>query len=381
MQVIAIVPLFWYNLTKAVVKLKKQNKLNNEQILNILIQYSKQLKLTENEVKLNTDIVDIKFLGTKQETIQIDGYERKIDKYIFLVEKEMDVPGSKNKERITRKEYYEESDLLAVEDEKFDKFGLIPPKEHMKKENIEDLEMLIENNPNPKSLSELENEKIKKLAKVLNKKPEELKATSEIDVNSPILNPEQTDGKTELKLDEKVTQTETFADIVPDVKKYKRVIVDYSERVKGGSGKFSFIGIDEKGNKEVIDSLIPTQGTNPTNDIVTIDRNGDNVEQEQVSSLYCVKGRPDEGFSFKLDEYGIPKVSYVRGIKSKEYLAGQVQTNNLKPTTLEVKNMMDKTKNTSVIDEVGKAKKEIESNDKNTNIKNIDENPNNDIEI
>lgn len=381
MQVIAIVPLFWYNLTKAVVKLKKQNKLNNEQILSILSQYSKQLKLTENEVKLNTDIVDIKFLGTKQETIQIDGYERKIDKYIFLVEKEMDVPGSKNKERITRKEYYEESDLLAVEDEKFDKFGLIPAKEHMEKESIEDLEMLIENNPNPKSLSELENERIKKLAKLLNKKPEELKATSEIDVNSPILNPEQTDGKTELKLDEKITQTETFADIVPGVKKYKRVIVDYSERVKGGSGKFSFIGIDEKGNKEVIDSLIPTQGTNPTNDIVTIDRNGDNVEQEQVSSLYRVKGRPDEGFSFKLDEYGIPKVSYVRGIESKEYLAGQVQTTNLKPTTLEVKNMMDKTKNTSVIDEVGKAKKEIESNDKNTNIKNIDENPNNDIEI
>lgn len=361
--------------------LKKQNKLNNEQILIILRQYSKQLKLTENEVKLNTDIVDIKFLGTKSESIQIDGYERKIDRYIFLVEKEMDVPGSVNNERMIRKEYYEESDLLAVEDEKFEKFGLIPTKEHIEKETVEDLEGLLENNSNPKSLSQLENERIKKLAKLLNKKPEELKATCEININDPIFAPEQTDGKTELKLDQKVTQTETFADIVPDVKKYKRVIVDYSERVKGGRGKFSFIGIDEKGNREVINSLIPTQGTNPTNDIVTINHNGDNVEQEQVSSLYSVRGRTDEGFSCKLDEYGIPQVSYVRGIKSKEYLAGQIQTTNLKPTTLEVKNMMDKTKNASVKEEVGKAKEEINSKGKNTNIRNIDDNPNNDIYI
>lgn len=362
--------------------MKNKNKLKDEEILNILQQYAKNLQLTENEVKLNTDIIDIKFLGTKQETIKIDGYERNIDKYIFLVEKEMDVPDSKNKERIVRKEYYEESDLLAVEDEQFDRFGIIPAKEHMGENFTEDLEALLQESKGGKSIIELENEKIKRLSRLLNKKAEKIKVMSEIDVNKPIIfNKEEIRGKTELNLNEKVTQTETFADIVPNARKYKKIIVDYSEKIEGGNGKFSFIGIDENGKGEVIDSLIPIQGTNPTNDIITVDRNGDNVEQEQVSAMYTVKGRPDEGFTFKLDEYGIPKVSYLRGIKSKEYLAGQVQTTNLKPTTLEVKSIMDKTKNTSVIDEVGKAKQEIKSNSKNTNINNIDNDPNNDIDI
>lgn len=358
--------------------MKSQYKLSDNEILNILRQQINNIRLTETEVKLNTDIVDVRFLGIEPEIIQIDGYDRKIDRYIFLIEKEMDNPNSNNKERIIIKEYYKDTELLAVDDGKYSKkFGLIPSEKYVNKAEIEDLQIIIANNTN-KSLSDLEKKEIKKIAKLLNKKPEELHCISEIDTNALITS---MNGKTELNLNEKITETETFADIVPDVKKYKKVIVDYSERIKGGSGKFSFIGIDERGSKEVINSLIPTQGINPTNDIVTINHNGDTVQEEQPSSIYSVKGRPDEGFMFKLDQYGIPNVSYVRGMKSKVYLAGQVKTSNIKPTTLEVRKMMDKTKNTSVIDEVGKAKKEVKATNQHTNINNIDDNPNNDIEI
>lgn len=190
-------------------------------------------------------------------------------------------------------------------------------------------------------------------------------------------------SKQEIDPNAKVTQTETLADMIPEIKEkgIVKVGVVFSDHSKGQSGRFSFVGLDKDGNIHSIDSLENTQGTTTGQTVTSINsRDGSVVEEEQVAGMVRINGRSrtngqEEMLSVKIGQYGTLEVDYVRADLSKDkderYLSAPIETKNQRPTTKSVREMMDKTKNTEIEDELERSEGEIER-DGETEIENMD---------
>ena len=97
---------------------------------------------------------------------------------------------------------------------------------------------------------------------------------------------EKVTNKQELDPNTRVTQTETLADMIPEIKEkgIVKIGVVYSEHSKGQNGRFSFVGLDKDGQIHNIDSLENTQGTTTGQTVTSINsRDGSVVEEEQVA--------------------------------------------------------------------------------------------------
>ena len=187
----------------------------------------------------------------------------------------------------------------------------------------------------------------------------------------------------------KVTGTETLADMIPEIKQkgYEKIIVDYSDHSKGQSGKFTFYGIDEKGVAHPLESLENTQGTTTGQTVTSINsRDGSVIEEEQVAGLVRINGRSsmngqEEMLSLKTGPYGTIEVDYVRAElgkdKKERYISAPIETRNQKSTTREVRDFMDKHKNTEIDDELNRAEPELDR-DGETEMRNIDDTASND---
>lgn len=196
-------------------------------------------------------------------------------------------------------------------------------------------------------------------------------------------------NKQEIDPNAKVTQGETLADMIPEIKQkgIVKVGVVYSDHSKGQNGRFSFVGIDKDGQIQTIDSLQNTQGATTGQTITSINsRDGSVVEQEQVSGLVKIGGRStangqEEMLSVRVGQYGILEVDYVRADLSRDkderYLSAPIETKNQKPTTKEVREVMDKNRNTEIEGELERADEEIER-DGDAELRNIDDTASND---
>ena len=196
-------------------------------------------------------------------------------------------------------------------------------------------------------------------------------------------------NKQEIDPNSRVTQGETLADMIPEIKEkgIVKVGVVYSDYSKGQNGKFSFVGIDKNGQIQTIDSLENTQGATTGQTITSINsRDGSLVEQEQVSGLVRINGRSttngqEEMLSVRVGQYGILEVDYVRADlsreKSERYLSAPIETKNQRPTSREVRDVMDKNRNTEIEGELERAEGEIER-DEDTQLRNIDDTASND---
>lgn len=196
-------------------------------------------------------------------------------------------------------------------------------------------------------------------------------------------------NKQELDPNTRVTQTETIADMIPELKEkgIVKVGVVYSDHSKGQSGRFSFVGIDKDGNIHKIDSLQNIEGATTGQTVTSINsRDGSVVEQEQVAGMVRINGRSrangqEEYLSVKIGNYGIIEVDYVRADLSKDkderYLSAPIETQNMRPTTREVREVMDKHKNTEIDTEIERADENIDEKGK-TEIENIDDIASND---
>ena len=213
------------------------------------------------------------------------------------------------------------------------------------------------------------------------KEDEEVKSYSEIESKQNVF--DKITNKQEIDPNVKVTQTETLADMIPEVKQkgFVKIGVVYSEKVKGGSGRFSFVGITQDGDIELIDGLQNIEGSTTGQTVTSINsRDGSVVEQEQVAGMVRlnrgVTNGQEEFLSLKVGQYGILEVDYVRADlsadKSNRYFSAPIETQSIKPTTKEVREFMDKTKNTSLSDEQKRANPEL-SRDGETQIENIDD--------
>ena len=217
---------------------------------------------------------------------------------------------------------------------------------------------------------------------------DEIESYSEIDTDqTPTF--EKLTNKQELDANVRVTQTETLADLIPEIKEkgIEKIGVVYSDHSKGQSGRFSFIGIDKDGNLQTIDSLENIDGTTTGQKVTSINSvDGSVVEQEQVAGMVRLGDRgttngEEEYLSVRQGDYGIIEVDYVRADLSKpedeRYISAPIETKNIYPTTREVREFMDRSKNTEIDDELRRANPEIERDGK-TEARNIDDTASND---
>ena len=307
------------------------------------------------------------------------------------------------KERIVYEIYDEDSNLIALVDETgkvqfepsyieslkeidenyFDTLGLENAEFELPEELGKDDLVL-----NGEELSIEENKKkLEEISKVVDSK--NINSYSELQTDQTVAF-EKITNKQELDPNVKVTQTETLADMIPEIKQkgIVKVGVVYSDAAKGQSGRFSFVGIDKNGQIQTIDSLENTQGTTTGQTVTSINsRDGSVVEEEQVAGMVRINGRnamngQEELLSVKVGQYGILEVDYVRAELSEDketrYISAPIETKNIKSTTRNVREFMDKSKNTNMEDEIDRAKPEL-ARDGETRMRNIDDTASNDM--
>lgn len=235
----------------------------------------------------------------------------------------------------------------------------------------------------PLSLEKLEAEESKELEDTeIETKKQDKEQGSEKEKEQYVENPKDA----VINLDKKITATKTFRQLVPEVK--EKGVVDVRAR-RVDNTRFELIGINEFGEIVRLESLEQTEGTNPNEDIVKVNEDGSKVEKEKVMTMLKInpgknEQNSNEGFAITLGEYGIPEVNYYRRAgQTDEYTSIPVnlRNTNQKNTDLEVREYMEKTRNTTVDDNIEKANAEIEhSEDEETTLENIDDDPYNDIQ-
>lgn len=235
----------------------------------------------------------------------------------------------------------------------------------------------------PLSLEKLEAEESKELEDTeIETKKHDRKQGREKEKEQYVENPKDA----VINLDKKITATKTFRQLVPEVK--EKGVVDVRAR-RVDNTRFELIGINEFGEIVRLESLEQTEGTNPNEDIVKVNEDGSKVEKEKVMTMLKInpgknEQNSNEGFAITLGEYGIPEVNYYRRAgQTDEYTSIPVnlRNTNQKNTDLEVREYMEKTRNTTVDDNIERANAEIEhSEDEETTLENIDDDPYNDIQ-
>ena len=237
-------------------------------------------------------------------------------------------------------------------------------------------------------IEELANEmKLEEVSKI--SKSKKIDSYSEIDTKKAIQF-DRMNSMQEIDPYAKVTGTETLADMVPEIKEkgITKLGVVYSNASKGQAGRFSFVGVDKNGKVQNINSLESVQGVTTGQTVTSINsRDGSKVEQEQVAGMVRLGNRgttngQEELLSLKIGQYGILEVDYVRADLSKDknerYLSAPVETQSVKPSTKEVRDFMDKSKNTEIDDELDKSKPELKKK-KKTEMRNMDDTASNDL--
>ena len=138
----------------------------------------------------------------------------------------------------------------------------------------------------------------------------------------------------------------------------------------------------QDGKIEPIQGLEERQGVNTGKSIYSINRDGSQVKEQQTSALFTMPNQR-EGFSVTVGQYGILETTYIRRSPNEnKYIGSVVNSSTQKPTTREVQEFMNDSRTTDA--ELGKTIDKTEHQLKETTetkIRNIDDNPNNDVEI
>ncbi len=201
---------------------------------------------------------------------------------------------------------------------------------------------------------------------------------------------EQLTNKQEIDANVRVTQNETLADLIPEIKQknIQKIGVVYSDYSKGQSGRFSFVGLDQDNKVVEIESLQNIDGTTTGQKVTSINSvDGSIVEQEQVAGMVKLSDRAisngeEEFLSIRQGNYGILEIDYVRADLSKpedeRYISAPIETRSEYPTSREVRDFIDKRNNPDIKKEIDRANPEIERDD-DAELRNIDDTASNDM--
>lgn len=367
---------------------KRDLEILNQDLEEVNLDSDYQKELPENKV------LNIKYLGK----IEINNEPKDI--YLVLEQKQKD-DGSK----IEIERYCTEDGEVLGGNNNSDQFNFITPNEKYK-----DVEGLVESlqsldKQGILDLNEIEQERLEQVAKELGITVEKIKKISEIDSEKTVednekenlekdKNPdkekktlskkqaESISTKQEIKTEQKVTDKDTMASLLNvQGKGYRKIAIVYSDKFKeaGNTTKFSFVGIKQDGSAEKIDTIEQAYGTNPTKNVHSVNRDGSKIEEEKVNSIFKIKGKTETQIAVDIGNMGTIEPSLVRtpAQDNEEAISIPIETSNIRPTTRETRELMNRNRNTRVKEEIKKIKAHEELGCEDFSIKDIDDNLNN----
>lgn len=326
------------------------------------------LNSNNREKILDNKVLNVKYLGV----INLENEEKGI--YLVIEQKVREDGALAQVERY----YTEDGEFLGGNNnsDQYD-FILLNEKYMNNKDILEKLQSL--DKEGILDLNKIEQERMEEVAKELEITDKELEKMSEIDSEKEI---EKISTKSEIYTNQKVTDKETMASIlnVQD-KGYKKIAIIYSDKMKddGNTTRFSFVGIREDGTAEKIDTIEQAYGKNPNKEINSVNRDGSKVGQEQVNSIYRIKGREETQIAVDIGAMGTIEPSLVRtpAQDNEEAISIPIETYNIRPTTRETRELMNEQRNPRVKEEIQRAKAHQKLRCEDISLKDIDDNPNN----
>lgn len=367
---------------------KRDLEILNQDLEEVNLDSDYQKELPENKV------LNIKYLGK----IEINNEPKDI--YLVLEQKQKD-DGSK----IEIERYCTEDGEVLGGNNNSDQFNFITPNEKYK-----DVEGLVESlqsldKQGILDLNEIEQERLEQVAKELGITVEEIKKISEIDSEKTVednekenlekdkdpdkekktLSKKQAESistKQEIKTEQKVTDKDTMASLLNvQGKGYRKIAIVYSDKFKeaGNTTKFSFVGIKQDGSAEKIDTIEQAYGTNPTKNVHSVNRDGSKIEEEKVNSIFKIKGKTETQIAVDIGNMGTIEPSLVRtpAQDNEEAISIPIETSNIRPTTRETRELMNRNRNTRVKEEIQRTEAHEKLGCEDFSIKDIDDNLNN----
>ena len=181
---------------------------------------------------------------------------------------------------------------------------------------------------------------------------------------------------------ERVTDQKSFEDIANVTGKYSKIFVVSANSQTRGNSLYSFWGMTQDGKMEPVQGLEERQGVNTGKSIYSINRDGSQVKEQQTSALFTMPNQR-EGFSVTIGQYGIIETTYIRRSPNEnKYIGSAVNSSTQKPTTREVQEFMNDSRITDaeLKETIDKTEHQLGETTE-TKLRNVDDNPNNDVEI
>ena len=348
---------------------KRDLEILNQDLEEVNLDSDYQKELPENKV------LNIKYLGK----IEINNEPKDI--YLVLEQKQKD-DGSK----IEIERYCTEDGEVLGGNNNSDQFNFITPNEKYK-----DVEGLVESLQSLDKQGILDLKEIKKISEIDSEKTvednekENLEKDKDPDKEKKTLSKKQVESistKQEIKTEQKVTDKDTMASLLNvQGKGYRKIAIVYSDKFKeaGNTTKFSFVGIKQDGSAEKIDTIEQAYGTNPTKNVHSVNRDGSKIEEEKVNSIFKIKGKTETQIAVDIGNMGTIEPSLVRtpAQDNEEAISIPIETSNIRPTTRETRELMNRNRNTRVKEEIQRTEAHEELGCEDFSIKDIDDNPNN----
>lgn len=186
----------------------------------------------------------------------------------------------------------------------------------------------------------------------------------------------------EINPHERITDQKSFEDIANVTGKYSKIFVVSANSQTRGNSLYSFWGMTQDGKMEPVQGLEERQGVNTGKSIYSINRDGSQVKEQQTSALFTMPNQR-EGFSVTIGQYGIIETTYIRRSPNEnKYIGSTVNSSTQKPTTREVQEFMNdsRTTDTELKETIDKTEHQLGETSE-TKLRNVDDNPNNDVEI
>lgn len=353
-----------------------------------------------------TTVKDIIYVGDVKWKDKINGNE--LSENLYIVKKEITLIGKDGKQSIREVSNYYLGDkciggfLGDCKEPIFDeRFKLSEPDKIRAVEEL--LQRVDEKVLEVNSLENLEKKELEEISEKLGISPEDIKKMSEMDVedieqaDEELQNVEEKQPdeeketlskkevekistKTEISMNQKVTDKATISDLLGvQGDGYTKIAVIYSDKLQDreNTTKFSFVGIRKDGTAEKLDSLKQSHGINSSISIQQVNRDGSQVEEKQPDSLYTIEGARDGKLAIDIGPMGTIETSYVR-VPEQDNQVGlgiPIETQSIRPTTNEVRELMNEKKNPRVMEEIERADLHQEHGDEEVKIQDIDDNP------
>lgn len=361
--------------------------MNKKELINTMRQLrDSEIDKIQKENKL-LNVLNVKYLGK----VDLNGNQQEISKEdIYLI---IDQLQNKEGDIIQVERYYNGKGEFLGGNNKSDKFDYILLNEKLS--NNIDLKIKLQqlDKKGLLQLKDVEKEELSIISKELGIEEEKIEKIAEIDTSKTVEDRKKgkednaiddKEIKTYIDTNEKVTTRETIASLLKvQDKGYSKIAIVYSNKSQESNNttRYSFVGIKPDGTVEKINSLKQRYGKKPTKNVVSINRNGTEVKEKQVQSIYQIEGEDENQLGVRIGTTGTIEASLIRTPRqeNQEAISIPIETTSvLNKTTKEPMRLMDRQKNYSVKEEIERTKEheELDCEEKIT-IRDIDDNPNN----